>query len=63
MSTEDEVLKTPKQFYNALTNMAKGNASQIGETWLQDENATAMHPIGGREVGWPAVKKSFEQFA
>ncbi len=63
MATEEDVRKASNRFYNALTNMASGNAEQIGETWFKDENVTAMHPIGGREVGWPAVKKSFEQFA
>jgi ketosteroid isomerase-like protein len=63
MSTEDEVRKASKQFYNALTSMAKGNAEQMGEIWLQDETSTAMHPIGGRDDSWLAVKKSFEQVA
>jgi len=63
MAAEDDVRKASKQFYNALTNMAKGNADQMGEIWSHDENATAMHPIGGRDVGWKAVKNSFDQVA
>ena len=63
MSTEEDVRKASKQFYNALTRMTNGNADQIGEIWLHEETATAMHPIGGRDVGWKAVKKSFEQVA
>jgi hypothetical protein len=63
MSTEADVREVSKQFYNALTKMARGNADQMGEVWLQEETSTAMHPIGGRDVGWTAVKKSFEQVA
>ena len=63
MSKEDDVRKASKQFYNALTSMAKGNADQMGEIWLREESATAMHPIGGRDVGWKAVKNSFDQVA
>ena len=61
MSTEEDVRKASKQFYNALTQMVKGDASLIEAIWLHDETVTSMHPIGGREVGWKAVKKSFEQ--
>ena len=63
MSTKEDVRKASAQFYNALTSMAKGNADKMGEIWTHDENATAMHPIGGRDEGWEAVKKSFEQVA
>jgi ketosteroid isomerase-like protein len=31
--------------------------------WLHGPTVTAMHPIGGRQVGWEAVKSSFEQVA
>ena len=63
MAAEDDVRKASKQFYNALTSMAKGNADQMGEIWSHEESSTAMHPIGGRDVGWKAVKNSFDQVA
>jgi len=63
MSAEEDVRKASKQFYSALTRMAKGNTDQMVEIWIHDETATAMHPIGGRDVVWEAVKKSFEQVA
>lgn len=63
MSKEEDVREVSKQFYNALTNVTRGNAEQMGEIWVQEETATALHPIGGRDVGWTAVKKSFEQVA
>jgi ketosteroid isomerase-like protein len=63
MSKEEDVRKASKQFYNALTDMGNGTAGRMGEIWLQDENVTAMHPIGGRDIGWTAVKNSFDQVA
>ena len=61
MSQEAEVRKASTQFYNALNQMANGDPSMFGEVWSHGGEVTAMHPIGGRETGWEAVKKSFEQ--
>lgn len=63
MSTEDEVRATSKRFYEALTRMANGDGLLLGEVWSQDADVTAMHPIGGRHVGWAAVQQSFNQVA
>ena len=63
MSAEEEIRKASKQFYTALTRMANGNSGLMSEIWLHHETATVMHPIGGLEVGWKAIKKSFDQFA
>jgi ketosteroid isomerase-like protein len=63
MSTEDEVRKASALFYTALNHMANGNAGAMGDIWSQGPTVTTMHPIGGREVGWEAVKNSFEQVA
>ncbi|MFZ0454360.1 MAG: nuclear transport factor 2 family protein [Ignavibacteriaceae bacterium] len=63
MSTEEDVRKVSEQFYTALTRMAKGDAGLMSEIWLHDETATVMHPIGGLEMGWKAIKKSFDQLA
>ena len=63
MSTEDEVRKASNQFYAGLNRMANGNAKPLAEIWSHSTAVTAMHPIGGREVGWDAVGKSFEQVA
>jgi len=63
MSTKDEVAKASKDFYAALSRMANGNASSLGGVWSHGQAVTAMHPIGGREVGWNAVRGSFEQVA
>lgn len=63
MSAEDEVRKASEQFYAALSRMAKGDASALTDIWSHGANATTLHPIGGREVGWDAVKTSFEGVA
>ncbi|MDO8252211.1 MAG: nuclear transport factor 2 family protein [Rhodoferax sp.] len=63
MSTEDEVRKASKQFYAGLSRMAKGDSGSLADIWSHSAAVTAMHPIGGREVGWDAVRASFEKVA
>ncbi len=63
MSKEEDVRKVSKQFYNALTDMSVGVAGKMDGIWSHDESVTAMHPIDGRDVGWKAVKNSFDQVA
>lgn len=63
MSMESEVREASERFYAALNRMANGDASGMEKIWSHDAAATAMHPIGGREVGWDAVRASFEQVA
>jgi ketosteroid isomerase-like protein len=63
MSKEDEVRKASKQFYAGLNRMVNGDADPLADIWSHGEAVTAMHPIGGRQVGWDAVRASFEQVA
>lgn len=63
MSIEDEVRKASQKFYTALTHMANGDARLMGEVWSHGADVTTMHPIGGRQVGWDAVRASFEGVA
>ena len=51
------------QFYAALNRMANGDASTLADIWSHGADVTTMHPIGGMEVGWDAVKSSWEQVA
>lgn len=62
MSTEDEVRKASAQFYERLTRMANGDGGPMADSWSRSA-ATAMHPVGGREVGWEAVTDSFRKVA
>ena len=63
MSTEDEVRNASKQFYTGLNRMANGDSGPLADIWSHSAAVTAMHPIGGREVGWDAVRASFEKVA
>src|SRR5687767_12729309 len=63
MSTEDEVRNASKQFYAGLNRMANGDAASLADIWSHNAAVTVMHPIGGRQVGWEAVKASFDQVA
>jgi ketosteroid isomerase-like protein len=61
MSTEDDVRKASARFYSALNRMADGDASEMSHAWSHSETVTTMHPIGGEQIGWAAVKESFDQ--
>lgn len=63
MSAENEVRQASKQFYAALNGVVNGDASLMTDIWAHNANVTTLHPIGGRDVGWDAVKGSFEQVA
>ena len=63
MSTEDEVRKASKQFYAGLNRMANGDADPLADIWSHSAAVTAMHPIGGRQVGWDQVWGSWQQVA
>lgn len=63
MSTEDEVREASKQFYAGLNRMANGDDGPLADIWSHGKAVTTLHPIGGREVGWDAVRASFEKVA
>ena len=63
MSAEDEVRDASNKFYAALNRMASGDAGPLAGVWSHSATVTTMHPIGGREVGWDQVRKSWEQVA
>jgi ketosteroid isomerase-like protein len=63
MSNVEEVREASKKFYERLNRMANGETNTFADVWSQGESATAMHPIGGRDVGWKEVENSFNQVA
>jgi ketosteroid isomerase-like protein len=63
MQAEDEVRAASAKLYAALNHMLNGDAGSLTDIWSHGASVTTMHPIGGREVGWDQVKKSFEQVA
>ena len=62
-SQEDGVRQVSERFYSALNRMANGDAGPLADVWSQAPDATTMHPIGRREVGWDQVRESFRQVA
>lgn len=63
MSQEDQVRDASRSFYAALNRMLGGDSSSMADIWSHGDRATAMHPIGGRNVGWASVDQSFAQVA
>ena len=63
MTTENEVRAASEKFYAALNRMLNGDAGSLEDIWSHGSTVTTMHPIGGREVGWEQVRKSWEQVA
>jgi ketosteroid isomerase-like protein len=62
-AAEDEIRAASDRFYSALEEMTNGDASSMAEIWSHEDDVTTMHPIGGREEGWEAVKGSWEGVA
>ena len=63
MSTDDEIRKASQQFYAGLNRMGNGQADALSGSWSHGAGVTALHPIGGRQVGWEAVQASFDGVA
>ena len=63
MSTEDDIRKASTQFYDSLNRLVGGDSASMADIWSHSAAATALHPIGGRDLGWDAVKASFEKVA
>ena len=63
MSAESDVRKASEKFYAALNRMGNGEKGAMSAVWAHGPAVTAMHPIGGRTMGWDAVRDSFDQVA
>ncbi|MCB1489392.1 MAG: nuclear transport factor 2 family protein [Bauldia sp.] len=63
MTSEDEVRAASDAFYKALNRMLGGDASSLNDIWVHSPEATTMHPIGDRQVGWDLIRASFERVA
>lgn len=49
------------KFYQALNAMANGNTAPMEDVWVTKKNATALHPIGGRDCGYDDIIASFKK--
>ena len=63
MTTKSEIREVSTQFYAALTRMLNGDARALSDVWSHRSFVTTMHPLGGRQVGWAEVRKTWEQIA
>ncbi len=63
MSSEQDIKAASAKFYAGLNRMGNGETGALADSWSHASTVTAMHPIGGREVGWDAVNNSFDQVA
>jgi hypothetical protein len=64
MAAEDEVRQASEQFYAALNSVLDGGDSgPMEQIWSHGSDVSAMHPFGGRMLGWEEVKASWEQAA
>ena len=64
MAAEDEVRQASERFYAALNRaLEESDTGPMGEIWSHGSDVSAMHPFGGRMVGWEEVGDSWEQAA
>ena len=56
MPVPPAVKQASKNFYKALNQLLKGDATPMSAVWSQTPAATTMHPIGGVEAGWSKVR-------
>jgi ketosteroid isomerase-like protein len=63
MAAEEEVRQASEQFYAALNRALDGDAGPMMEVWSHGSDASAMHPFGGRSLGWEEVRAGWEQAA
>ena len=60
MAADEEVQQASDQFYAAIESMLNGDAGAMGDIWSHEDDVSTMHPLGGRELGWDAVRASWE---
>src|SRR4028118_877333 len=64
MAAEDEVRQASEQFYEALNRvLEESDTGPMEEIWSHSSDVSAMHPFGGRMLGWEEVRSSWEQAA
>ena len=59
MAAEDEVRQASERFYAALNRvLEESDTGPMGEIWSHGSDVSAMHPFGGRMVGWSDGRRS-----
>lgn len=59
----DAVRQASDRFYSALNEGMTGDTSEMFEICSHAADVSTMHPMGGRQVGWPEVRASWEMAA
>jgi len=59
MSAE-EVCQASDRFYAAMNRGINGDPSAMFDLCSHADDVTTMHPMGGRQIGWPDVRASWE---
>jgi ketosteroid isomerase-like protein len=59
MSVE-EVRQASDRLYAALNRGINGDTSEMFDVCSHAADVTTMHPLGGRQIGWPEVRESWE---
>jgi len=59
MSDEADVRSASERFYAALNAMLNGDPDRMDDVWSHADDVSTMHPLGGRETGWQAVRDSW----
>ena len=59
----DEVRQASDRFYAALNRGLTGDMSEMFDICSHADDVTTMHPLGGRQTGWPEVRESWEMAA
>lgn len=60
---ESEVRRAVDDFYRALNRLFEGDIEPMLDVWSHAEDVTRMGPFGGRQEGWPEVRREFERTA
>ncbi len=63
MTVEDEIRQASEQFYAALNREINGDPGPMMEVWSHGSGVSTMHPLGGVNLGWEAVRAGWEQAA
>jgi len=63
-SADEEAVRAANDaFYDALNAMFTGEVEAMVEVWSHADDVTYMGPMGGLEVGWPAVHEIWKEQA
>jgi hypothetical protein len=63
MSAENDIRKASDKFYAALNSTLNGDCTPMADVWSRNPEVSAMHPIGGTEIGWGEIRASWENLA